>query len=234
MAVFCLNWPICKVRNICKLSPLIIHFNFYESRLMIQSIRILILAGFFCLSLGQLSSNAQDSAQAMPLLPSRLGPMESLLWSEHGTMRKWFNYPLTYEGREKEMHTRRTLLGLHQIGGFATLAAMAATVFVGQKVYDGDEDLSEIHAALAFTTVGAYFTTASLSIFTPPPMVRRNQWSSISTHKLLATIHFSGIMAMPILGTLVADGNTSLRPYHLALGYATLAALTASMIVITF
>ena len=49
--------------------------------------------------------HAQEDT-TMPLLPSQLGPMESLMWSEHGAMRKIFDFPLTPEGREKEMRLK--------------------------------------------------------------------------------------------------------------------------------
>jgi hypothetical protein len=180
-----------------------------------------------------------DATPAIPLLPERLGPMEWLLWSERGGMRLFM--PLTAEGREREMKVRRTMLSLHQLGGFATWAAMLGTVIVGQKVYNGKEDLSQIHKALAFTTVGAYFTTASLALFSPPPWIKRKQWSTVSTHRLLAVFHVSGMLAMPVLGTLVrreepALGLThrELRQAHLYTGYTTLAALGAAMLVVTF
>ena len=180
------------------------------------------------------SVSAQDSSQTLPLLPDRLGPMEVVFWGKGGAMRKLFDFPLTPEGRESEMRLRRNMLGLHQLGGFVTLAAMAATMVVGQKVYNGDRDLRQIHKALAFTTVSAYFSTAAFSLFTPPPLIRRNEWSSISTHKMLGTLHFTGMLAMPVLGTLIREGNTELRPVHLGVGYATLAAFGAAMLVITF
>jgi hypothetical protein len=160
--------------------------------------------------------------------------MEALLWSEGGAMRKLFDFPLTPDGREEELKTRRAMLGLHQLGGFAALAAMAATVYVGQRVYDGERDLSQIHKALAFTTVGAYFATASLAAFAPPPFIRRKQWSTVSTHKLLACFHFSGMMAMPVLGRMVKEGHEDLASTHMAVGYATLTAFAAAMLVVTF
>jgi len=105
---------------------------------------------------------------------------------------------------------------------------------VGQKVYDGQRDLSQIHKALAYTTVTTYFTTASLALFTPPPLIRRKEWSTVSTHKALATIHLTGMLTMPVLGTLIRDGHAELRPVHLGVGYVTLAALGTAMLVVTF
>ena len=177
--------------------------------------------------------HAQEDT-TMPLLPSQMGPMESLMWSEHGAMRKIFDFPLTPEGREKEMRLRRNMLGLHQLGGFATLAAMTATVILGQKVYNGDRDLLQLHSAMAWTTVGMYFTTASLGLFTPPPMIRRGEWSTVSTHKLLAAIHFTGMMVTPYLGSQLAKDNRQMQTVHLASAYTTTAAFAAALLVVTF
>jgi hypothetical protein len=174
------------------------------------------------------------AAEPMPLLPARLGPMESLLWSERGWMRRAFDYPLTPEGREKEFGARRNLLALHQIGGFATLAALAATVALGQLTYNGNEGLAGMHAPMAYTAVTLYFTTATLALFTPPPAIRRGEWSTISTHKLLATIHFSGMALTPFLGRMVADNRRDLRTIHLTSAYVTTATFAGAMLVVMF
>jgi hypothetical protein len=184
-------------------------------------------------------SQAPDSTQKVSLLPDRLGPMESVMWSQHGFMRRVFDFPLTEEGRESEIHLRRTMLTVHQMGGFATFAAMVATVTLGQLLYNGNRDLLQMHNAMAWTTVAAYFSTASLSIFTPPPLVRRNEWSTVSAHKLLATIHFTAMCIEPFLGEMVKSdvkktGHSDLAPYHLALGYTELATFGAAMVVVSF
>lgn len=173
-------------------------------------------------------------AEPRPLLPARLGPMESLMWSEHGLMRKTFDLPLTPEERQKEMKARRNMLAFHQIGGFATLAALAATVVLGQIAYNGDESMGPVHGAMAMTAVTLYFTTATLAIFTPPPTIRRKEWSTVSTHKLLATIHFSGMLLTPFLGSMVADNRRDLRTIHLVSGYVTTAAFAGAMVAVTF
>ena len=179
-------------------------------------------------------SLAQDSLQMLPLLPEHLGPMESVMWGTNGAMRKVFDFPLTQEGRESEMRLRRNMLGLHQLGGFTTLAAMIATVVLGQKVYNGQRDLTQIHKAMAWTTIGAYSTTAVLGIFTPPPLIRRDEWSSVSTHKLLATLHLTGMVLTPYLGRQVAGGDRDLAKFHLASAYATTFFFGAALLVITF
>jgi hypothetical protein len=176
---------------------------------------------------------AAHTAAVLPLLPSRLGPMESVMWSEHGLMRKVFDMPLTTEERAKEFKARRTMLQLHQLGGYATLAALAATVVLGQLTYNGNESMAGVHGAVASTAIAMYFTTAGLALFTPPPAIRRGEWSTVSTHKLLATVHFSGMMLTPILGSMI-EGNRNVRTVHLASGYITTAAFAGAMLAVTF
>src|SRR4051812_33443449 len=68
---------------------------------------------------GAMTVRAQDAPDSLrlKLLPDRLGPMESLLWSEHGALRH-VGFPLTEESRDRELHLRRAMLTLHQTGGF--------------------------------------------------------------------------------------------------------------------
>lgn len=167
-----------------------------------------------------------------PLLPDILSPGERLLWGEHGWMRSIAGLPLNEESREKEMGIRRTMLTLHQIGGYATLAAMIATAFAGQMIINGNESYEDMKEGLAWTTVGLYFSTASLALFTPPPAIRRNGFSSLSIHKALAWVHFTGMVITPILGTLIEDEH-SVRVFHQVSGYATTAAFAGAMISIT-
>ncbi len=184
--------------------------------------------------------------QPLPLLPEHLGPMESLMWSQHGFMRSVFDFPLTEDGREKEMHLRRTMLTAHQIGGFTTLAAMLATVVVGQMIYNDypnrtSNNMRNLKSTLASTTIFLYFGTASLSVFTPPPMVRHKEWSTISTHKLLGTVHFTGMILTPLLASYIGGDerpgssiSRNAETLHMISGYTTTAAFAAAMLVVTF
>jgi hypothetical protein len=179
------------------------------------------------------TSDAATKEHSYGLLPNRMGPMESFMWSEKGLMRKTFDMPLTREQREKELGFRRTMLGLHQIGGFVTLAALIGTVALGQMTYNGNESMGDLHGAMAVTAITSYFTTATLAIFTPPPAIRRGEWSTVSTHKLLATVHFTGMMLTPLLGSMIED-NRDVRTLHLVSGYTTTATFAAALLVVTF
>ena len=197
---------------------------------------------------GSAVKSSVSPVQPLSLLPEKLGPMESILWSEHGFMRNHFDFPLTEDSREKEMNLRRTMLTAHEIGGFTTLAAMVTTLVVGQMLYNdypytGSQNLNHIKSTLGWATVFLYFGTASLSILTPPPMVRHNEWSTISTHKLLATIHFTGMILTPLLAAEMKQGHNpnhtpilarNVETLHMVSGYATTAAFAAAMLVVTF
>lgn len=179
------------------------------------------------LTAGVASAPATDS-----LLPSTLGPMEQVLWSEHGLVRH-FGMPLTQENREKEVSLRRGLLTAHQFAGFLTLGLMTATAITGQQIMNGREDLGERKELLVSGTILSYFTTALLGMVTPPPTVRRNQWSTISWHKALAVVHFTGMIATPMLAEYMEEKRDR-QWLHQYAGYATLAAFTGAMVVVTF
>ncbi len=179
------------------------------------------------------ADSAAAAGMADPLLPAILSPGEKLMWGEHGFMRAIGAYPLNEESREKELQLRRTMLTLHQLGGFITLASMVATAFAGQMIINGNESYERYKGPLAWSTVGLYFTTASLSLFSPPPVIRRPGWSSIQLHKTLAWVHFSGMIITPLLGTLIEDKH-ELRVFHQTTGYVTTAAFAGAMIAVTF
>jgi hypothetical protein len=180
------------------------------------------------------SASAGDpAAMKDPLLPDILSPGERLLWGEHGWMRSIAGLPLNEESREKEMGIRRTMLTLHQAGGYVTLASMLATAFCGQMIINGHSSYEDYKAPLAWTTVGLYFTTAAFSLLSPPPVIRRPGFSSLTVHKTLAWVHFSGMLITPLLGTLIEDEH-KVRIFHQTAGYVTTAAFAGAMISMTF
>jgi hypothetical protein len=164
-----------------------------------------------------------------------------MMWGEHGLMRLIGAYPLTEDSREREIRLRRTMLTAHEVGGFLTLASMIATVTFGQMTLNGREDLGETHETLAGVTIGSYFLTAALSLMSPPPMVRRKEWNTISIHKGLALVHFTGMVLTPLLADGIAgEGGNQGRidrdkaRVHQVSGYITTAAFATAMLVVTF
>jgi len=141
-----------------------------------------------------------NSVEETQLLPKRMVFTQKLLWGEKGILRATGIAPLTMEQRQKELKLRRVMLTTHQVLGYATLAAMVAQGIIGGKLYNGDYELYELHKNMADVVNIGYFTTAGLSLFTPPPLINKKikGFSSIKAHKTLATIHFSAMVVTNI------------------------------------
>ncbi|MEK9603910.1 MAG: hypothetical protein VW127_05745 [Flavobacteriaceae bacterium] len=131
------------------------------------------------------------------LLPQKMIFTQSLLWGKNGLFRKTGVSKLSLEQREKELKVRNVMLKSHQIIGYLTLAGMVAQGIMGGKLYNGDYELYDAHKTLGKWVTVSYFTGAGLSLFAPPPLVRKKVkgFNSIKAHKLLAYIHFSGMIA---------------------------------------
>jgi hypothetical protein len=174
------------------------------------------------------------------LLPEKISFMEKGLWGENGILRTaGIAAPLTPESRRSELSLRRTMLVAHQIGGFVTLGFMVTAVYYGQKMLDENmsskSDMNS-HQLFVTATITSYSLTGLLAVLSPPPMIRRDESSSITLHKALAWIHFTGMVITPILGSMIHKRltNTQLAHFHQASAYITTTALAASLIVITF
>ena len=64
------------------------------------------------------------------------------------------------------------------------------------------------HSILSKITFTTYMTAAGLSILAPPGMkYSKKKYSSNKLHRYLALIHFSGMMAQPILGYRTANAS---------------------------
>ena len=195
-------------------------------------------------------SQAVTVRHSPKLLPSSMSPVESLLWGESGAFRAIGLAPLTPEARKSELALRRTMLTIHQIGGFATLGMFVPTLILGQrnlKNYNDaaagirplDRSLNRSHRNIAEITWAMYMSTAGLALLTPPPLIRRDGGNTVTTHKLLAWVHFTGMLAIPFLGSMAAHAHSAqaakdLRTAHQVVAYTSAAAFAAAMIVITF
>ncbi len=181
------------------------------------------------------------------LMPENTSWMERMLWGESGLVRKiGIAGDLTPEVRRHELSVRRTMLTMHQIGGFASWGLMVASCYTGQRVLNGDRNISDAHSALVKWTIGTYSATALLAILSPPPLIRREETSTTSIHKTLAWIHVAGMILTPIIGSMVWHftgnrqtgrvlvQNDSEARFHQISAYATTAVFTAAMIVMTF
>jgi hypothetical protein len=178
------------------------------------------------------------------LLPDKMSFGETFFWGEHGLWRRLgISSELSPEVRKHELGLRRTMLTIHQISGFATVALMWTTAYYGQQVINGHTNLGNTKSNLATATILAYSFTALMSLLSPPPLIRRDEEGTIGTHKLLAWIHVAGMIITPILannikeripGTHQSFLNLDRAHVHQVAGYITTAVFTAAMITVTF
>lgn len=167
-------------------------------------------------------------------LPDNLPPIKALLWGERGVVRA-MNLGPTY--RSEELALRRKMLSVHQKMAFATLGLFTAEVVMGNLMYRDPvryyDALQPWHRGMAYATFGSYVATASLSITAPPGRRYQDRFDSTKLHRYLSVIHFSGMMAQPILGRRLAaaDGEAydRLNRLHRANGMITYAAYVAAM-----
>ncbi len=189
------------------------------------------------------TDSLQDQTLPAPmkpkLLPDKMSFMEKGLWGENGFLRGiGIASPLTPEARKNELALRRTMLSIHQIGGFVTLGLMATTVYYGQKYLNNAQRSDrDMHQTFVLATIISYSATALMSVLSPPPLIRRDEVSTTTIHKTLAWVHVAGMILTPILGKAINRRGASYYDQarvHQISAYATTAVFAASMIVITF
>ncbi len=147
------------------------------------------------------NSLRKETAKDESLLPSRMIFTQKALWGNNGLLRKVGFSNLNVEQREKELKLRRSMLKIHQIIGYLTLAGMVTQGLIGGKLYNNwERGLYNTHKTVGNLTSISYFTGAGLSLFAPPPLINKKSkgLSSIKAHKYLASVHFSAMLATNI------------------------------------
>jgi hypothetical protein len=174
------------------------------------------------------------SEEPIELIPKRMIFTQRMLWGEKGLMRTLKVAPLTDQGRETELKIRRGMLVTHQVLGFATLAGMVAQGIVGAKLYSGDYKIKELHEGLGTAVNITYFTTAGLSLFTPPPLISRQVkgLNGIKMHKTLAVVHLSAMIATNLLSD--SAGDPKIKPLHRAAAFTAFGSFFGAMLVMKF
>jgi len=170
-----------------------------------------------------------ENENPIELLPERMIFTQSLLWGKKGLLRKTGISPLNIENRQKELKIRKTMLTAHQVIGYLTLASMVAQGIIGGKLYNGQDDLYKTHKTMGSIVNIGYFTGAGLSLFAPPPLVNKKVkgLNSIKAHKILATVHFSAMVAT----NYYKDKN---KKIHKAAAYTAFASYATAVLVIKF
>ena len=172
----------------------------------------------------------EQEEKKIELLPEKMIFTQSLLWGKKGLFRKTGISPLNLENRQKELKIRKTMLTTHQAIGYLTLASMIAQGIIGGKLYNGDESLRSTHNTMGKVVNIGYFTGAGLSLFSPPPLINKKKskgFDSIKAHKILATVHFSAM---------VATNHYKYRDkkVHKAAAYTAFASYATAVIVLKF
>jgi hypothetical protein len=181
-----------------------------------------------------LMSLDEGVAESPQLLPEKIMFTQRIFWGEKGLMRKTGIMRLNEENRVKELKVRRTMLVTHQVLGYATLAGMIAQGIVGGKLYNGETQLKSTHESLATAVNIGYFTGAAMSLFAPPPLISRevNGLNSIKAHKILASIHFTAMVATNLLAE--KAGNPDYAKWHKAAAFTAFGAFAGATIVMKF
>jgi hypothetical protein len=214
----------------------------FEGASLGQSRSLVFLPGVETLALLD-ADTVQDQSLPPPikpkLLPDNMSFMERGLWGESGILRGiGIASPLTPEVRKNELALRRTMLSIHQVGGFVTLGLMATTVYYGQRYLNNAQRSDrDMHQTFVLATIISYSATALMSVLSPPPLIRRDEFSTTTLHKTLAWVHVAGMILTPILGKAINRRGASYYDQarvHQISAYATTAVFAASLIVITF
>jgi len=163
------------------------------------------------------------------VLPQKMIFTQSVLWGKNGLFRKTGISKLSIAQRQKELKVRNVMLKTHQIIGYLTLAGMVAQGIMGGRLYNGDYELYDAHKTMGEWVTTSYFTGAGLSLFAPPPLVRKKTkgFNSIKAHKWLAYIHFSGIIA-------TNAWSKEDRDWHKYAAYTTFASYATAVLVFKF
>ena len=171
----------------------------------------------------------EEMTMEKQLLPQKMIFTQSLLWGKNGLFRTTGISKLSIEKREKELKVRNVMLKSHQIIGYLTLAGMVAQGIMGGRLYNGDYELYDAHKTLGQWVTASYFTGAGLSLFAPPPLVKKKMkgFNSIKAHKWLAYLHFSGMIA-------TNAWSKEDRDWHKYAAYTTFASYASAILVFKF
>lgn len=134
---------------------------------------------------------------------------------------------------ERAVRLRRRLLIAHQILGFATLAAVAATDVIGQLNFDDKYTKSgsdtgkfyNTHEDLGIITTALFATTGVLALVAPNPYPKPIKFDAALVHKASMAAAAACLLLQIVLGPITAsrDGKADQRDLaitHLVSGYA--------------
>lgn len=143
------------------------------------------------------------------------------------------------------LRLRRRMLTVHQGVGLGLLGLQLATTVVGQLNYSdrfhGGPDTARYrttHKALAYTTLGAFAVNGALALLAPSTGTPRKM-DRVMVHRVAMFTAAAGMAAQAIIGIRTRErvgrlDQERLATTHLAIGYATLAAVSIGVGALVF
>jgi hypothetical protein len=138
---------------------------------------------------------------------------------------------------ESRIHTRRTMLEIHQALGIATVVLLTTAVVFGQLNYDdrfgGGPNLGTYslwHSGFAAAGTITFAASGLLALLAPVPLEKRSELDTITVHKWSMLVATAGFVAEIVLGIYAASregyvDQASFAQAHLVIGYVTAGAV---------
>lgn len=152
------------------------------------------------------------------------------------------------DAEARTLKRRRKLLEWHQGVGLALVAAELGTTVAGQLSYQdkfagtapaNTNRYRMTHALFAASTLGLFAANGVLALLTPAPPGRKLQLDRVMVHRISMALAAAGMIAQAYYGfhTSGREGyldQARIARTHLAIGYATLGAITIGVGAIAF
>jgi hypothetical protein len=142
----------------------------------------------------------------------------------------------------RALRLRRTMLKTHQAMGLGLFGLQLATTVVGQlnwsDKFAGGPNTAKYqqpHAILAYTNLAAFVATGAVALLAPAAQgARSGGFDRVTLHKVSMFTAAAGMLAQGALGIYTArregyQNQERIGTIHLAIGYATFAALAAGV-----
>jgi len=148
---------------------------------------------------------------------------------------------------EVALKRRRWMLDLHQTAGLGLLALQLATTVTGQLNYLDKYGANApvtgryeaTHTVLSFSTLGVFALNGGLALWAPGLPQEKTSYDRLTLHKVGMALATAGMLAQGVVGVRadLREGRTDqarLARTHLAIGYATLAAVGVAVGALVF
>ena len=155
-------------------------------------INVTLLSCFLFLFTFNKSINAQSKN-----IPDNLPLHTKILWGENGILRKINFIP---KDRNAELRLRVQMLQLHQKLSLGTMFLFGYQSYLGNQMVNGDYSKHDLHSSLSRYVWSSYMISAGLSYLAPPALKYSKRKDSMTFHRYLSWIHFSGMAIIPYLG----------------------------------